>query len=197
MGLFMMRKGLFQQTIKCFTKALKLNPLNLNYYWGRGITHRNLGNADQSIIDYQNALELEPDHRGILNGLAKSLMIAEKYSEAEEHLIKCEKLIPDHPDTKKTRALLYAALGKKDEALELLKDNGLNTKYNKMAVYCLLGLKDEAIKLIDNEPWADYLVMLHHPYFEILRDTDEFKAALQKAKKIYEENLKKYQEVFL
>ncbi len=197
MGNLLERRGLLHQKIKYFTKALKLNPLNPTYYHSRGVTHLRLGNVDQSIIDYQNALELEPDSRGIRNGLAKCLMIAKKYSEAEEHLIKCEKLIPGHPDTKKTRSLFGAALGKKDEALESLKDNGLNTKYNKMAVYCLLGLKDEAIKLIDNEPWTDYLAMLHHPYFEILRDTDEFKAALPKAKKIYEENLKKYEEVFL
>ncbi|MFQ5772025.1 MAG: tetratricopeptide repeat protein, partial [bacterium] len=197
MGNFLRGKSLLHQAINYLTKAIKLNPLDPSYYHNRGIIHRELGNVDQSIIDYQNARELAPDSRGIVNGLAKSLMIEKKYSEAEELLIKAEKLIPGHPDTKKTRALLYAALGKKDEALELLKDNGLNTKYNKMAVYCLLGLKDEAIKLIDNEPWAGYLVMLHHPYFEILRDTDEFKAALQKAKEIYEEDLKKYQEVFL
>ncbi len=187
--------GLYHQKLEHLTRAMEMDSLNPDYYSLRGHDNRRLGNVDQSIIDYQNALALTPDHLSGLNGLARSLMIAKKYSEAEEHLIRCEKLNPDLPYTKRTRTLLYAAQGKKDEALELLKDNRLD-KYNKMAVYCLLGLKDEAIDLIDKEPWTDYLEMLHHPYFEILRDTDEFKTALQKAKEIYEENLKMYQEVF-
>ncbi len=62
----------------------------------------------------------------------------------------------------------------------------------------------EAIRLLDKKPIAqynqtggDYLDMLHNPVFYILRDTEEFKVALQKAKEIYEQNLLKYREVFL
>ena len=72
-------------------------------------------------------------------------------------------------------------------------------------IYSLLGFKDEAIRLLDNRPiadlynvdGADYLDMLHNPFFDILRDTEEFKVALEKAKEIYEQNLLKYGEVFL
>ncbi len=58
---------------------------------------------------------------------------------------------------------------------------------------------------LDNRPIAenynvdgsDYLGMLSNPFFDILRDSEEFQVALQKAKEIYEQNLIKYGEVFL
>jgi len=97
--------------------------------------------------------------------------------------------------------LLYAVKGKKEEALQSLEAGGHKNRYYKIIIYSLSGFKDEAMKLLDNRPIADLYNhsgdMLHNPFFDNLHDTEEFKVALQKAKEIYEQNLKKYGEIFL
>ena len=167
------------------------------------------GNFDKAIIDYQKALEIEPDYILALNGLAQLSIMSKEYDEAEEHLARVEKMSPDDRTAKSIRAWLCAAKNKKEEAFEfleesgrILEEGGRGNRYHTIAVYSLLGLKEEAIKLLDNKPIApygtpDYLAMLHNSVFDILRDTEDFKVALQKAKEIYEENLLKYAEVFL
>ncbi len=100
--------------------------------------------------------------------------------------------------------MLYAVKGKKEEALQSLEAGGHKNRYYKIIIYSLSGFKDEAMKLLDYRPIADlynhsgsdYLDMLHNPFFDNLRDRDEFRASLQKAKEIYEENLLKYGEYF-
>jgi tetratricopeptide (TPR) repeat protein len=173
----------------------------MNYHF-QGWVHRMSGNFDQAIIDYQKALEIEPDYFLALNGLAQLFIIFKDYDKAEENLARCERSDPGNNWHKVVRAWLNAAKGKKEEAIELLEESGRSSRYNKIAVYSLLGLKEEAVKLLESEPIAqfrtsDYLDMLHNPVFDILRDTEEFRTALQKAKEIYEENLRKYEEVFL
>ena len=118
-------------------------------------------------------------------------------------MARSDKINPDYHLNKFTRALSYAVKGKKEEALQSLEEGGHKNRYYEIVIFSLSGFKDEAIKLIDNRPIAynvhgeNYLDMLHNPFFDILRDRDEFRASLQKAKQIYEENLLKYAEVFL
>ena len=120
-------------------------------------------------------------------------------------MARAEKLSPDYHRNKITRALLHAVKGKKEEAVQSLEEGGHKNRYYKIVIYSLLGFKDEAIRLLDNRPIADlynvdgsdYLDMLHNPIFDILRDRDEFRASLQKAKEIYEQNFLKYGEIFL
>jgi len=206
MGFFLRACGLHHHAIKYYTKAIELDPLISTKYRSRASAYRRLGDFEQAILDYQKALEVEPDDISALNSFAWSLIHLKKYSEAEEHLAKSEKIKPDYPRNESTRILLYAVRGKKKEALQSLERGDYkNSRYFKIIIYCVLGLKDEAVKLIDKRPFADpfnavgsdYINMLNNPFFDILRDTAEFEVALREAKKIYEENLLKYGEVFL
>lgn len=198
-------RGLHHQRIDFATKAIELDPLEPLNYAARGSANRTIGNFDQATIDFQKALEIESDNSHALNRFARLLIMVKKYKEAEELLAKAEKLSPDYHRNKITRALLHAVKGKKEEAVQSLEEGGHKNRYYKIVIYSLLGFKDEAIRLLDNRPiadlynvdGADYLDMLHNPFFDILRDTEEFKVALEKAKEIYEQNLLKYGEVFL
>ena len=205
MGSFLAMHGLHYQAIVFYRKAIKLDPLDVGNYAWLGFAHLSIGNFDQVIINYKKVLEIESTHLYALNDFARLLIMVKKYEEAEEHLARCEKINPDNRHNKITRALLYAVKGRKEEAFESLKASIRNNRYQKIVIYSLLGLKDEATKLLDNRPIAenynvdgsDYLGMLSNPFFDILRDSEEFQVALQKAKEIYEQNLIKYGEVFL
>jgi len=196
MGVFLATHGLYHQAINFLTKAIVLDPLEPLSYAIRGEAHRSIGNFDQGIIDYKKALEIDSDYLLALRYLARLLIMLKNYNEAEEHLAKSEKINPVQRRNKFIRALLYAVKGKKGKAFESLEAGGFHyNRYNKVVVYSLLGLKDEAIKSIENKPIDNYLEMINNPFFDILRETDEFKAVLQKAKELYEGNLIKYRDI--
>jgi len=205
MGSFLTRHGLHHQAINFFTKTVELDPLDPYHYYCLGITHRFVGNFDQAMIDFQNALEIDTDDRLALNYFARFLIAMKKYNEAEKLMARSAKINPGARSNKLNNAFLYAVKGKKDEALQSLEQGGFeDSRYRKIIIYSLLGLKDAAIKLIDKRPFgsswnvlgSDYLNMLNNPCFAILRDSEDFKVALQKAKEMYEENLIKYGKVF-
>ena len=206
-GIFLTGVGLHHQAIDFLTKAIELDPLETINYSYRGAAHRYIANFDQATIDFQKALEIESDDLYALYHFTQFLIILKKYKEAEELLAKSEKINPDDLLNKFIRALLYAVKGEKEKALQSLEEGGHKNRYYQIITYSLLGSKDEAIRLLDNKPIAgpqlfnpdesDYLDMLHNPFFDILRDRDEFRESLQKAKEIYEENLMKYGEIFL
>ncbi len=205
MGSFLASHGLHHQAIVFYRKAINLDPVSAGNYAWLATSQLRVGNFHQAITNYEKTLEIHSDLVLTRNLLAGLLIMVKKYEEAEKHLARCETINPDVRLNKITRALLYAVKGRKEEAFESLKDGERNNRYHKIVIYSLLGFKDEATNLIDNRPMAagfnvdgsDYLDMLHNSFFDMLRDTKEFKVALQKAKEIYEENLLKYAEVFL
>ena len=53
-------KGLYDQAIADYTKALELNPKDADAYYNRGLAFRKQGLYDQAIADYTKTLELNP-----------------------------------------------------------------------------------------------------------------------------------------
>jgi hypothetical protein len=80
---------------------------------------------------------------------------------------------------------LFAAKGKKDEALTLHRD---------AAIYSLLDMKDEAIaylkKEMNNSMAESYLSLVYLPIYDSLREDPRFQEILEAKKQIYETFLK-------
>ena len=129
------------------------------------------------------------------------LIMRKQYDHAEKLITQAKKISIDSGNYT-TQALLYAAKGKKDDALRSLKETVFKeNRYYGVAIFSLLGLKDDALKLLDSKPigkpsmayfGSDYDDMLNNPFFDNLRDSGQFKVALMEAKGIYEDNLAKY-----
>jgi len=126
-----------------------------------------------------------------------------KYEEAEEEIARAERLNPEEPDIRYTRALIFAIEGKKEEALAIIE--GKNPYYFTSLfskVYSLLGMKDEAIENINKAIergfyevqtfLQTYLVLMSDHYLDNLRDDPRFKKIIKRQKKKYEEYVKKY-----
>jgi tetratricopeptide (TPR) repeat protein len=207
MGFFLNKRGLYYQADKYYAKAAELDPVSFKNYRNRGIISFNLGNLNKAIDYLQTALDFESDDIPTRLWLARSNILLEKYREAEKHLNICESIDsgPQEPAILKTRALLSAAKGNSEEAINLLNASGFTDNYSRISVYSLLGMKGEAIAILNAEPiakagnhyGADYLIMQHNHIFDSIRNTNEFQEALKKAKEIYDEALIKYENVFL
>ena len=54
------KKGLYDQAIVDFNKAVELNPRDATAYYNRGISYGKKGQYDQAIVDFNKAIELDP-----------------------------------------------------------------------------------------------------------------------------------------
>jgi tetratricopeptide (TPR) repeat protein len=57
--------GSYEEAIRCYTKALELNPLLAKAYYYRAIAWYNKKEPDRSIADFTKLLELESDYNAI------------------------------------------------------------------------------------------------------------------------------------
>ncbi|MCX7851089.1 tetratricopeptide repeat protein, partial [Thermus sp.] len=68
-----MRKGNSRKALRAFSRALKLNPGNLEAHWGRALALARLREWSKALLDLEEALRLSPgDHRlKALRGVAR------------------------------------------------------------------------------------------------------------------------------
>ena len=90
--------------------------------------------------------------------------------------------------------LFHAASGEKKEAFAMMKDlREVDNAIVRLDILCLLGEKEEALAIFKKmSPQSSYLTMRHHPYYQVIRDSPDFKMALEEAKVTYDEKLSKY-----
>ncbi|HIL25493.1 MAG TPA: tetratricopeptide repeat protein [Verrucomicrobia bacterium] len=85
-------KSEFDQAIKEFSDAIRLDPKNRNYCFFRGFAYASKRRLDKAIEDYNQAIKLKPDHAGAYynRGLANKHL--GKKAEAEADMKKGRKL---------------------------------------------------------------------------------------------------------
>jgi len=194
LGVFFKGRGLQYKAIPLLTKAIELNPLDPISYVVRGISYFRTGELDHAKSDYETALEIEPNYLNALWVYAGLLIKIQKYNEAEKILTLCSKINPDDSDIQSYQAVIYAAKGQKEKALEIKIDN-----IWQVYIYSLLGMKNEAITLlseiVNKDSYKDvsiYLSLKNNRYLDKLRNENRFKKILAEEKKKYEELLEKY-----
>jgi tetratricopeptide (TPR) repeat protein len=78
--------------IALLDKALARNPKNADIYNLLGYSERNRGNLDAAFKDYEQALALDPKHRGAHEYIGEAYLMAGNPAKAEEHLATLNKL---------------------------------------------------------------------------------------------------------
>ena len=103
-------------------------------------------------------------------------------------------MFPDFELNNIAQSKILAIKGEKEKALALEDSSVFN--------YLLLNMKEEGIRSIikvnesdDESVRYNYLDLIHHPWFEGIRDDSRFMEMVSQQKTIYEENLRKYGDV--
>ena len=110
-----------EEAIKCYDKAIEINPKNDNAYTNKGISLAKQENHEEAIKCYDKAIEINPKNDSTYNSKGISLAKQEKYEEA----IKCY-----------------------DKAIEINLKN-YNAYYNKGNALAKQENHEEAIKCYD------------------------------------------------
>jgi tetratricopeptide (TPR) repeat protein len=179
---------LYREAIPFYRKAIELAPFYLFSRFNLAWCLQNLGEFEEAEGYLREALDLNPRNPFSLVYLAENLERRQKLDGAEKLLNELESIDPKFRPSARYKAVLNAARGKKDEALELSRDSPW--------VYSVLGMRDEAIdimqKTISEGNIYPYLSLIHNPFYDKLRGDPRFEKIVAQAKKTYEERLKKY-----
>jgi tetratricopeptide (TPR) repeat protein len=188
---FYLLRGLINLSVRYYSQAIDINPLNSGYYIWRGVANLRIKEYDEAEVNFNKALEIEPNHVDALFNLTQMLIALKRYDEAEKLLVQREKIYPNQ-ETKWEHALIYASKGQIEKALTTYEDKNI-------ILYSLLGMKDEAISMMTD--WSEqrllqkssrYYFLKNHPFYDNIRSDPRFQDILTKHKKLYEENLVKY-----
>lgn len=177
-GSFLNSIGLIERAIEYFTKAIKAGDKSAHAYLRRARFFENAGSYSEAAGDARKAMELEPNEPGTICFYARELVMMKKFEEAEKELAIAETISPGNPSVQACRALLRAAQGEREEALESVKiaeRDPIYYTYLLSRVYAILGLNEEAINNIALANESGFQVKWEYFYtYQILNNRNDY-----------------------
>lgn len=139
------KKKDYSTAISAYSESLKTNPKDLDLLFGRGRAKQELGNLEEAQLDFEKALDLEPNNFQVLLSLAMIQLDQKNYASALLYASKAEQIsgAPALASLLKGRALHY--LGMPDEALNAY-GNAIQVDRNFGQAYFSRGLLKVALK---------------------------------------------------
>ena len=137
---------------------------------------------DEAIEEFRKGLEKDPNTINAHLGLGEVYVTQRRYEEALAEILKARPLAKGPRQLARIGAV-YAAAGKRDEAIKILEEvKGLTGKRYDLgahiaAIYAVLGNKDEAFAWLDNAYEAHTFVLIElkvNPMFDTLRSDPRF-----------------------
>jgi len=140
---------ILKQMAKKYPREKRVHT-SLGYYYRNKLMYK------ESIIEYQKALELDPDYGPANNGLAYTYSAMKNYEMAIEFFKRYASVSPGDADPFDSMAELYFKLGKLDEAIEKYKE--------------ALEVKPD----FGSGPWIAYIYALKENYTETIKWLDHY-----------------------
>lgn len=149
---------------------------------------------------------MKPDDLNTRLLQARLLIWMEQLDDAEQKIKEVEQIDPDFPIIRYPKALLYAAQGESEKALDLIKgEHSYMFLYLVSNVYAALGMNEEALQYIrDGIKYGfdeiktylfTYQYLVNNPFFMDLKKDSQFQEILLRAKEEYEERKSKYKDL--
>ena len=117
-------RGEFQEALAAYDRALELEPEFAVAYFNRGGVHLNLGDPDQALVDFDEAIRLgmEPELQAIAhNERGRVFLALEEYENALYDFGEAIELDPSLDHVYANRGLAYAELGDTEQAIAELE----------------------------------------------------------------------------
>jgi Flp pilus assembly protein TadD len=165
-GLALVKQGKYDEAIKCYDEAIRLDPNPAGAWNNKGVALNNLGKYDESIKASDEAIRLAPNDPNIAmawHNKGRAFVNWGKYDEAIQACDEAIRLNPKYANTWNTKGLAQYKQGKYEEAIQAY---------------------DEAIQLAPNDPnivmaWNNKALAL-----KALGRATEADAAFAKAKEL-------------
>jgi tetratricopeptide (TPR) repeat protein len=84
--------GKYDEAIKCYDKAIEIDPDNPVVWNNKGLALNSLGKYDEAITSYDKAIEIDPDDADTWNNKGLALNSLGKYDEAKKCYDRSKKL---------------------------------------------------------------------------------------------------------
>jgi tetratricopeptide (TPR) repeat protein len=150
------RQGRLDDAIVQYQKAIELNPRNSVARNNLGVLYDRKGLYDEAIHEFEDVLKLDPKSatgpKNLDTAKKNQFLIQEREKQIAEALKNAEAQ-PENPNTSYKLARLYAAYGKKDQAVGWL-EKALKLGFNDIGYLKV----DSALDSLRNEP--DYVWLL-------------------------------------
>ncbi len=111
LGLVAQGQGDFPQAIAYFTAAIDRNGL-ADYYFARGLALADLGDHQKALVDYNQALDLDPNFSSALYNRGMSYLALQNLPEAVSNFDQAIGLDPEFVAAYYSRGMAYYDLGK-------------------------------------------------------------------------------------
>lgn len=183
--------------ISQWTKVLSHYPDNYWAYYRRGWFRKNIGDYDNALEDLSMSIVLEPSYTYSYDARADIYLKQGKIELAEADFRKIIE-IEDSPEKYECIHYAYQGLGNKEKAIAAMdsiiarKQNSSGAYYDAACLYSKMGMKEEALKFMELSLEKGYRRFAHMEVDEdldFIRNTDEYKALINKYKSIKAEKI--------
>ena len=110
----------FDEAIKNFKQAIKINPNYAQAENNLGVAYQNLNKFNESISCYKRAIKLKSDYAEPCNNLGVVLKNLGKFNEAILYLEKALKIKPHYKEASEALGSVFLYLGKYIDGLEMI-----------------------------------------------------------------------------
>jgi tetratricopeptide (TPR) repeat protein len=110
-------KGLYDQAIADYTKAIEWSPVNADVYFNRGVAYSQERLYDQAIADFTKVIALKPDDANVYNQRAWNYHLKGEDAKGLPDANKAVALAPNDTANIETRAEIYEKLRQRDNAI--------------------------------------------------------------------------------
>ncbi len=144
--------GKYEDAIKEFEEALRLDPEYIEVHNNLAVTFEKLGRIEEAIEGLQHALRLNPNYVEALSNLGSIYAKSQKYEDAIRELQKASGINPDYAFAHNSLGIVYAEQKKYEEAIEEFKaairlaPEHAPSHCNLGEMYLEQGKNDEALK---------------------------------------------------
>lgn len=198
-GLTYENKKMKLEALECYNNAILKDPQNPEVYVRKGNILFELNNKENSIIEFDKAINLNPLCSDAYCKKGKSLYFLNKFSECLECFNKCLEIDPYNIDALRRKADTLDDLNRREEAIELydqvIKLDPFHPQVYNSKGFCLnlLNRKEEAIEsylksieLNNNEFSFNNLGLVYYNLGRIDESVKNYKKAIE----IYPNNSK-------
>ena len=113
----LLKQQLYSQALQAYNEALRMDPLNLYAWNGKGMTLYNQGNYKKALEAYQRATEIEPENPDVWFSAGLVLNNLQRYPQALVHFERALEIDPHYVAALNGKAFAQSNMNMPEEAL--------------------------------------------------------------------------------